>query len=223
MNMIAAPIKTKIKEMGFKEKTTQELHKLFKLSRKKKSALLDNWLAMSYTISKEEADFLEKLRDLAEFKIPYWNEDELKLHLIHPLIHKVNYYNLNYSLFAERSISALFKNNILLKGKADLMLASGDSAPDIPFFFFQEYKKEKGTADDPIAQLLAAMLVGQQLNSSDKPVYGSYVMGRMWFFVVMEKNKYTISNMYGITLKEHLEKIYAALQNIKVIIDRDLI
>jgi glutathione peroxidase-family protein len=52
------------------------------------------------------------------------------------------------------------------------MLAAGYFEPKAPFFFLQEYKKEKGTADDVIGQLLSAMLVAQNINNNNKPLYG---------------------------------------------------
>lgn len=212
-----------ITAMSFKEKTTQQIDKIFQLSRVKQMPLLSNWLSMPYDVSKEEKDFLEELRGIAEYKIPFWNEDELKMLFISPLLFKVSYNSPNYSVFAERTIASTFPDNIRLNGKADFMIASGNYDPEIPFFFFHEYKKEKGTADDPIGQLLCAMLVGQALNSNKKPVYGCYVLGRMWFFVVLNKKEYCISDAFVATSENQLEQIYTNLQNIKGIIVNDLL
>ncbi|MGB0929991.1 MAG: hypothetical protein ACPGVB_04400 [Chitinophagales bacterium] len=89
--------------------------------------------------------------------------------------------------------------------------------------FFHEYKKEKGSADDPIGQLLAAMMVGQKLNDNQKPVYGAYVVGRNWFFVVLEGKKYCINNNFSVTQKDELEGIYRNLVAIKGIIEEELV
>jgi hypothetical protein len=43
------------------------------------------------------------------------------------------------------------------------------------------------------------MLVGQHQNiaaGNDFPVYGCYVIGRNWFFVILEGNKYTQSKPF---------------------------
>lgn len=84
-------------------------------------------------------------------------------------------------------------------------------------------KKRQEQRIDPIGQLLCAMLVGQALNGNKKPVYGCYVIGRMWFFVVLNQKQYCISNVFVVTLDGHLEQIYATLQNVKGIITNELL
>ena len=128
-----------------------------------------------------------------------------------------------YNIFLERTIAATFDSDYKLSGKPDLIVASGIFEPKNPYFFFHEYKKEKGSADDPIEQLLSAMLVGQKLNNNQKPVYGTYVVGRNWFFVVLEGKNYCISNNFSVTQKDELEGIYRNLLGIKVIIEEELI
>lgn len=134
-------------EMSFKEKTTQQVDKIFQLTIVEQMPLLDKWLSMPYDFSKEEKDFLKELKDNSKLNIPHWNEDELKMHFIHPLLYKVNYKDPRYTAFAERTIASTFPNNIRLNGKADFMIASGKYEPEIPFFFFHEYKKETGTTN----------------------------------------------------------------------------
>ena len=43
----------------------------------------------------------------------------------------------------------------------------------------------------PDAQALAAMLVAQELNSHDKPIYGLYVVGLIWNFIVLKLQIYS--------------------------------
>jgi hypothetical protein len=40
------------------------------------------------------------------------------------------------------------------------------------------------------------MLVGQQLNNDGKAIYGCYIIGRNWTFMLLEGDKYAMSDMY---------------------------
>jgi len=66
------------------------------------------------------------------------------------------------------------------------------------------------------------MLVGQTLNNDGKPVYGSYVIGRNWFFVVLQGKAYCISDEFVSTRKDDLAQIVKVLNNMKQIIERSL-
>jgi hypothetical protein len=94
------------------------------------------------------------------------------------------------------------------------MVASGWRAPEIPYFCLQEYKKEKDPNGDPAGQCLAAMLVAQELNQHQHPVYGCYVLGRNWFFMLLKEKEYAISNAYPSTLEEVFD-IFRILKALK--------
>ena len=96
------------------------------------------------------------------------------------------------------------------------MIASGYFSPKIPYFNFQEYKKDINSSGDPAGQNLAAMLVGQQKNEDDKVIYGCYVVGRFWYFMVLKGKEYAISRDFSTTDDEIFEvmKILKALRNI---------
>ena len=208
-------------EMAFNEWTTQQLKRTFNLTTLDNCPQLEAWLNKPYQTSKKEQDFAEGLRKLAIKKVAFWNEEELKLHFLFPLLSSINYNTLTYSAFAERTISVDI-DAYRMNGKVDLMVASGEYEPINPYFFFHEYKREKGGADDPIGQLLAAMLVGQTLNDDGKPIYGSYVIGRNWFFVVLQGKEYCISEEFVSTRQQDLMQIVSALNNIKLIIEEVL-
>lgn len=213
----------KTKEMTFKEWTTQALMETFGLQQVLVCEKLEYWINCEVNINEKAQKRLEALRESAIVKVPYWNEDELKFNLIYPLIQMAEIKSKTYNIFLERTIAATFDNDYKLSGKPDLIVASGIFEPKNPYFFFHEYKKEKGSEDDPIGQLLSAMLVGQKLNANQKPVYGAYVVGRNWFFVVLEGKNYCISNNFSVTQKDELEGIYRNLVGIKTIIEEELI
>jgi hypothetical protein len=54
------------------------------------------------------------------------------------------------------------------------------------------------------------MVASQKLNQDDKPIYGVYVNGRNWFFVVLDGNSYATIHPYVIT-SEDIFDLFAVL------------
>lgn len=208
--------------MAFRDWELQDLMKKFKLIQKKKCDVLSEWLEMDYTITAKEKKILEELRELLEAYSFYWNEIELEWNFISKIVDLVNYRQENYHFFLGRQLEASF-GTFKLRGRVDGVLASGKFKPEIPFFCFHEYKKEKGSEKDPIAQLLSAMVAAQQLNNNQHPIYGCLVSGRNWFFLVLKDKEFCISNNYSSTHEDELEDIFKALKNMKVIIETKLL
>ena len=82
-----------------------------------------------------------------------------------------------------------------------------------------EYKKEPPHKDDPRGQLLIAMVAAQLLNQDENPLYGAYVVGRMWYFVVLEGKSYTVHRGFNASSQE-IGQILGVLKNIRSIIER---
>ena len=208
--------------VAFRDFDTPTLHKKFGLKRTKESILLDKWLNTPVKMSNNTATQLEELRERIDFYGTYYNEAELKWNFLTPLIELVNYRTDKYHVFNERILTAEV-DGIKIRGAVDLIIATGNFAPEAPYFFIHEYKKEKGTPNDIIAQLLSAMLVAQRLNDNDKPMYGCYLLGRYWHFVVLNQKEYTISHGHIASAKPGISEIYTALVNMKTIIETELI
>jgi hypothetical protein len=68
---------------------------------------------------------------------------------------------------------------------------------DFAQWTLQDLQEESGRKDDPAAQVLSAMLLADRLNEDDEPVFGAYVLGRFWFFLVLEGRDYAISQDYS--------------------------
>jgi hypothetical protein len=62
------------------------------------------------------------------------------------------------------------------------------------------------------------MLVGQKLNATAHPIYGCYVVGREWFFMVLQEKRYAISNGHNALQTAELEEILRILKALKLII-----
>lgn len=99
------------------------------------------------------------------------------------------------------------------------MIALGKTKP---FFFLHEYKPEKGTDADPFGQLLIAMLAAQANHEkSDTPLYGCYVLGRNWFLVTLEGQKYAVSLAHDST-QDDISQIVKILKRAKKYIENSL-
>ena len=105
-----------------------------------------------------------------------------------------------------------------VSGEVDLMIASGEFEPKRPYFCLHEYKKEDGINNDPLGQLLIAMLTAQELNDNAFPIYGAYVSGRNWFFLTLQNDTYCISNEFVAT-RSDIYDIMRIMKGLKTIIE----
>jgi len=199
---------------------------LLKRLQTEKMQLLIDWISASEDLSDIDLNYLEKLRKKAKDKIDAWNEEELKMKYLSFVVEYANYNEDEedeYNVYYERPIVAEVagvKINVIV----DLMIAQGvRDYVKKPYFCFHEYKREKKYNDDPIAQVLLAMLAAEKNNNNGKPLYGAYIIGRNWFFMVMENKKFSISEAFDCTNKDNLYKIISILRKFKTIIKTTLI
>lgn len=180
---------------------------------------LKEWEKAEENFTEVETERLKELKTELARKVDVWNEDELKFFFISQLIAVAKLETKGYRIFTQRYISAII-NEIKLYGFVDFVIAKGIEEPKQPFFFLHEYKQEKRRANDPLAQLLSEMLVAQFLNEINRPLFGCYVLGRMWFFVVLLNDKFSVSLAYDAT-QDDIFKIVAMLRWVKTQIEKE--
>ena len=184
-----------------------------------KCAPLEHWLTASKSVVLQDIDVAnaEKLREKLAVEVSGHNEEELKMLFIYPLLNIIDWGRKNvYKLFAQRKISASItdRNGVtdILNGRVEAMVALGIQDPRHPYFFIHEYKPlNKSTPSDPLGQLVAAMIVAQITNNDDKPIYGLYVRGELWQFVVLDGKEYAESESYSAIKSDDLKRIMQAL------------
>jgi hypothetical protein len=149
-----------------------------------------------------------------------WNEEELKMYFISPLLNVVNFDSEHYKLFFERNLSVTL-NDIKLNGTVDAMIASGNfDKPQKPYFCLHEYKPEKSGKDtDARGQLLSEMLAAQTINNDGKTIYGCYLLGRLWIFATLVGKDFCFSGGFIADEKENLLRIIFILRQMKLYID----
>jgi hypothetical protein len=202
---------------NFKSWTRDKLSDRFGLEQTFENLVLQEWLAQKTDIDAFEKESLQRIQKIMLRYVDYWNEEEVKLKFIGNLLTLINFDSKKISAFADRDFSGIVDGE-LLSGKPDFMVARGKQEMKAPFFFVHEYKKElDNDSQDPAGQLLAAMLLAYESNLNipelkEKPVYGVYVIGRLWFFVILQANEYAISLAYDSTHEDQLLDIFRILK-----------
>jgi len=207
-------------KIRFSEATLASLEKQFGLVRdfeRKLPALLKlQEVASSLAISDFERKSLDKLQKKMFIGAGGWNEVELESKFIGPLFGFADFDDGTIGYFMERSFKVTI-NDIELSGNVDGLIAKGTEDPEQPYFCMQEFKPSLENQGRPNGQTLAAMLAAQALNENKFPIYGLYVIGVTWHFMVLEGKEYTISKSYGAD-SEDLDDIFKMLKALKIII-----
>lgn len=120
--------------------TLKYLAKTFKIKQVRNLPALDAWLAQTTEVSELEQQMLLRFQHVLEFNVHDWNEYELGTHFIGPMFSLVDFSTSEFNHFGQREVSAVV-DDILLYGRVDGMVASGRREPELPFFAFQEYKR----------------------------------------------------------------------------------
>ncbi len=204
----------------FQDWTYEDIEEVFDIRLVKKDVLAQEWLSAKGDFSENQVAELTELAELLLYSVNGWNEDELKFFFISPLVRMAKYENERYKAFTQRPLSAIFEQEgYEATGRVEVLLAKGRLNPKQPYFFIHEYKPEKNRDNDPLGQVLIAMVVARQYNEQKFPVYGCYVNGRNWFFIVLNDNTYSVSRAYDATDIIDLTQILACLIDIKRIIE----
>lgn len=210
-----------MEKYSFRECTLTMLDRKFGVRQVFASSVLDSWLGMDASLEPIEEHSLRQLQELLRLNVQNWNEFELSMHFIGPIFSLVGFTQIyRFNLFAQRHIGAIVKGlegDIELSGDPDGLIATGYREPEIPMFAFNEYKRQLDPSGDPAGQALAAMLVGQTLNQSSIPIYGAYVVGSDWRFMILDEQQYAVSEDFS-AVRDDLFDILRTLKGLKQII-----
>ncbi len=215
-----------MKSFTFRQCTLGLLEKLFDIEQVESLPSLDGWMNQSAPITDFERQLIDYYQDTMRFNLQSWNEQELALNFIGPFMGILKFKSKKYNLFSERPLEETLTDvkgeAVFLSGKPDGIIASGFRDPETPFFSFHEHKPEAESSGDPTAQVLAAMLVGQAKNNDKtKPMYGCYIIGQNWYFLILQQQQYAISTPLAATGNEILD-IFRIMKALKTIIDKSV-
>ena len=207
----------------FRDWKFEEVELTFNIEQVFEHPVLNDWLAVPESHKKHQ-ETLEALRSKLLRSVNMYNEEELKFFFISPLLLLIPFEGHGMRPFMDRPFSFEYGqddsgNPLVAAGKIDWLLAQGKQDPREPRVFLHEYKREVEATGDPLGQLLIAM-VGAQRDAAQKqnkkpfPLYGCYVLGRHWFFVVLEDQQYAVSSAFDAT-QEDIFRIYSILEEVK--------
>jgi len=207
-----------MEKMTLKQLTRNILMNQFGLKLVQNHDLLNKWIeqAGQQAISENETVILKSLSKRLNIRSSAWNEFELSEWFIGPVLSMIEYETEYITMFANRDITAVVKD-CELTGKPDVMIATGFDEPIAPYFCFHEYKQQTDPNGNPQTQLLGAMLIAQAINNISKPVYGVYVIGYDWKFVILNENIWCESKPY-LAVDEEIFDIFRMLKALKEII-----
>jgi hypothetical protein len=205
-------------QSNFREWTLERIDEVFGLKQVFQTNLLDELLSYTVEISDYEEQYIKSLQ--AHFIIggDDWNEVELENKFISPLIVFSSKPTERYSYFLERDLSVEI-DSYLLTGRVDGLIASGFRSPKKPYFCLNEYKKGTDPNGDPRGQALISMLAAQKLNDNKFPIYGCYVIGRNWYFMVLSGKNYAISDDYS-CVNDEVFDIFKILKSLNIQIEK---
>lgn len=204
---------------NFREWTLDKIEETFGLQQVRRLPILEELLAHEYQADAYETRYLSNLSEkYLTLGGDNWNEVELENKFISPLIVFSDIANQKYSYFLERELSITL-GEYELSGRVDGMIATGFRNPKIPYFCLSEYKRQTDPNGDPTGQALIAMLVAQKINNNQKPIFGSYIIGRDWYFMALVDNEYAISKDYSCVADEVFD-IYRILKGLRVQIEK---
>ena len=207
-----------MKKVNFREWTLDKIDDAFGTIQNVSNPTLDEWLSYEYLLSDYENHFLTDLQEALLIGVDDWNEVELENKFISPLIVLAKFDTRQMSYFMERELSATL-GDYEISGKVNGMIATGFRSPKKPYFCMNEYKRESDPTGDPRGQALIAMLAAQNLNDSGDIVFGCYITGKSWRFMVLENKTYAISKSYSAD-DEEIADIFRIMKGLHFQIDK---
>lgn len=198
-----------------------EVVERFNIEKQAECTTLDNWLNVSGTLTDMEQNILDSVQKDIKLVGRDWNEEELKMNFV-AIIFFVAKLNVpkKIQVFYERRLIGEVEG-IAISVIVDGMLATPTNAnrPKTPYFFLQEFKRSLGDDHDPEGQMLAAMILAQELNKDGKPLFGCWLQGKFWNFTTLVNKNYCVSKTYDASDKEDLQQIILILRKLKYLIE----
>ena len=205
--------------MTFKDWSLDRLNEAFNLNQIWESDLLNQWENNTMEVTEFEKTVLLLLQKSLIRSSRNWNEVELENKFISPLIMMTGIDDEKINYFLERPLSSII-GDYELSGIVDGMIASGFREPKKPVFvcIVMSNIENQGSPD---VQVLAAMLVARELNQNKLPIYGLFVVGLDWYFMVLNGNDYCISRTF-IADNDDIFTIFKMIKALKQIIYAEL-
>ena len=209
----------KIPTYSYSKIKDSDLREIFNIKERIDTEIFDDWFNNSIDLQSDIVTFLKKLLEVETPFIKKYNEEDLKVNFLIPILNRINFKMIDKEVraFYEGALSYKTKR-FVLKGTPDFFVSKGLFYSKKPYFFIQEFKKSRYGLD-PEPQLLAELISAIELNGFDS-MRGAYIVGAIWNFVILEKieldrYEYVVSLNFDSTKIDDLQKIYKNLLFVK--------
>jgi hypothetical protein len=203
---------------NFREWTLDKIDDTFGTKQVFQHPVLDRLMQFEHQISAFEREFLLIMKQEYQLGGDEWNEVELENKFISPLIVLAQISNERFAYFLERELTATI-GEYELYGRVDGMIATGFRSPRKPYFCLNEYKRESDPSGDPKGQALIEMIAAQSLNDKGIPIYGLYVVGSKWRFIILDGKNYAFSESL-VADSDDIFDIFRVLKGLRYEIDQ---
>jgi len=197
----------------------KDLEHLVSLKRKIFPSVFCDWFEAEIQINHDDKVFFDDLIRENYFLIESYNEEELKVKFISPILNRIKFTDIEHEIrdFYEQKITYKTEK-FILTGTTDFLVSKGLEYSKKPYFFIQEFKKSIRN-DDPRPQLLAELISAVELNGF-KVIKGAFIIGENWNFVILDKldhdkYQYFVSHTFNATHINDLQQIYKNLLFVK--------
>ena len=196
-----------------------DLTTLFTIEQNLDVQRFNEWFNTPLTIDSSTIDFLNELLEDNKLLIERYNEEDLKIHFLAPLLKKVHFKSFEKKIRDFYELAMTYKTSkFIFNSTVDFVVAAGLIESKKPYFFIQEFKRSEDYGN-PRPQLLAELISAIELNQWTE-IKGAYVIGGNWHFVILEKlnidtYQYFISQNFDATKLDDLTLIYKHLVFVK--------
>ncbi len=196
--------------MNFSKITPQDIEKYFSIKEIDDKNMFYEWFNFEYNFCEHELKLFDKLINRYRISISDFNEEDIKLKILAPIFNMIDFYIKDKEIQEWYDVPLSYGE---FSGRADFVIAKGVKYPEVPYFFIQEFKKQLDSTN-PEYQLLAEMVIAMKLNGHNQ-LKGAFVIGQYWKFMIVNRNKYYVSDSFDCMKIEDLKKIYKNLVAIK--------
>ena len=177
------------------------------------------WFSYVYRTSNDDMDFFDRLIVENIDLISDYNEEDLKVNMIIPLLNRVKFKSFENNFRGFYELAMEYKTEkFIFNGTTDFLVSKGLIKSQKPYFFIQEFKKGRNNSD-PEPQLLAELISAVELNKETN-IKGAYIVGAIWNFVILDKigkdkYRFVVSQNFDSTKIGDLSDIYKNLMFVK--------
>jgi hypothetical protein len=196
-----------------------DLDSLVNIERSLNHEVFKKWFEFSTSIDDAtDALFVELIKE-NELLMDSYSEEDLKVNFIVPLLNKVHFKSFEHNIRDFYELPLRYEtDNFIFTGTTDFVVSSGLIKSKTPYFFIQKFKRNEEYGN-PRPQLLAELISAVELNNWQF-IKGAYIIGSMWYFVILEKlakqdYRYYVSTHFDSMRLDDLKAIYQCLLFVK--------